>query len=373
MMEKEPRLQSLDIFRGITIAAMILVNTPGDWNHIYPPLEHSKWNGCTPTDLVFPSFLFMVGVSIVYALQKKKDEIRLHKGILLTALRRMVLLIAIGLGIQLFNHFDFYHLRFPGVLQRIGVVYFVSALLYIKFSSKALSFTLAIALIGYYLVMTFVPVPDGHSANLEPGTNIAAYIDRLVFSIDHLNRFTKTWDPVGLLSTIPAVGTTLFGVKVGVWLRRTDIDTPNKTVWLLIAGIFSIVAGLITDLFFPINKALWTSSYVLYSSGICTLGLTITYWFADIKLYGKALWPFLVFGTNAISAYILSEIMPGIISLIKVHHNNHGIPGMKLLYSQLFLPYLSPENASLLSAVCFVLFIWLIMYPLYKKRILIKL
>lgn len=373
MMEKEPRLQSLDIFRGITIAAMILVNTPGDWGHIYPPLEHSKWNGCTPTDLVFPSFLFMVGISIVYALQKKKSELTLHGRILLTAFRRMALLIVIGLSIQLFYRFDFQHLRFPGVLQRIGVVYFIATILYLKLSTRALNYIIASALIVYYVIMTFIPVPDGHSPNLDPATNMAAYIDRLVFSADHLNRYTKMWDPVGLLSTIPAIATTLFGIRAGVWLKQTDIDTPNKTVWLLIAGIFSIVAGLITDLFFPINKALWTSSYVLYSAGICTLGLTITYWFVDIKKYGKALWPFLVFGTNAISAYVLSEIVPGLIDLISVNTNNHRISGMKILYSQVFLSYLSPNNASLLSALCFVLFIWLLMYPLYKKHILIKL
>ena len=352
---------------------MILVNTPGDWGHIYPPLEHSKWNGCTPTDLVFPSFLFMVGISIVYALQKKKAEPGLHGRILLTASRRMVLLIVIGLSIQLFYRFDFQHLRFPGVLQRIGVVYFIATVLYLKLSNRTLNYIIAFTLIFYYVIMTFVPVPGGHPPNLNPATNLAAYIDRLVFSVDHLNRFTKMWDPVGLLSTIPAVATGLFGIKAGIWLRRTDIDNQSKTIWLLIAGISAIVAGLITDIFFPINKALWTSSYVLYSAGICTAGLTITYWLVDIKQYGKGLWPFLVFGTNAISAYVLSEIVPGLIDLIKISINNRSVTGMKLLYSQLFLPHLSPENASLLSAVCFVLFIWLLMYPLYKKRILIKL
>jgi len=372
-MKKEPRLQSLDIFRGITIAAMILVNTPGDWGHIYPPLEHSKWNGCTPTDLVFPSFLFMAGISIVYALQKKRDEQALHGRILLTAFRRMILLIGIGLSIQLFYRFDFQHLRFPGVLQRIGVVYFIATILYLKVSSKALNYIIAFTLIVYYVIMTFVPVPDGHAPNLEPATNIAAYIDRLVFSVDHLNHNTKMWDPVGLLSTIPAIATTLFGVKAGTWLRRTDIDSQNKTIWLLVAGITSIVAGLIADLFFSINKALWTSSYVLYSTGICTVGLTITYWLVDIKQYGRRLWPLFVFGTNAISAYVLSEIVPGLIDLIKIRINNYSVTGTKLLYSQLFLPYLSPQNASLLSAVCFVLFIWLLMYPLYKKQILVKL
>ena len=373
MMEKEPRLQSLDIFRGITIASMILVNSPGDWDHIYSPLEHSKWNGCTPTDLVFPSFLFMVGVSIVYALQKKRPEKAMHGKKLLSAFRRMLLLISIGLAIQLFYRFDFHNLRFPGVLQRIGVVYFISTVLYLKFSGKVINYSIAAALIGYYIIMAFVPVPDGHLPNLEPATNMAAYIDRLVFTTDHMYKSTKLWDPVGLLSTIPAIATTLFGIKAGTWLKRPDIAGPDKTVWLLIAGITAIVAGLFTDLFFPINKALWTSSYVLYAAGICTLGLTITYWFVDIKRYGKNLWPFLVFGTNAISAYVLSEIVPGLINFIKINIGNHTVSGMKLLYSQVFLPVLAPRTASLLSAICFVLFIWLLMYPLYRKRVFIKL
>ena len=374
MIKKEPRLQSLDIFRGFTIAAMILVNTPGDWNYIYPPLEHSKWNGCTPTDLVFPSFLFMAGVSIVFALQKKRAEAALHKGILVSAFRRMLLLIVIGLSIQLIYRWDFQHLRFPGVLQRIAVVYFISTLLYLKFSSRALNYIFAFALIGYYIIMTFVPVPDGHLPNLEPATNMAAYIDRWVFSVDHLYKPSGgIWDPVGLLSTLPAIGTTLFGVKVGVWLKRTDLDPRDKTIGLFIAGILAIVAGLIMDLFFPINKSLWTSSYVLYSAGICTVGFTLTYWFVDLKNRGKGLWPFLVFGTNAISAYILSEVSPGLIDLLTLNIHGQRVSGMKLLYSQLFLPFFSPQNASLLSAVCFVLFIWLLMLPLYRKHIIIKL
>lgn len=372
MIEKEPRLQSLDIFRGITIAAMILVNTPGDWGHIYAPLEHSKWNGCTPTDLVFPSFLFMVGISIVYALQKKKIIKDLHKGIIIKAFKRMVLMICIGLAIQLLYNFDFRHLRFPGVLQRIAVVYFVATVCYLKFNNRALYYIFFTALVSYYIIMVFIPIPDGHLANLEPSTNMAAYIDRFVFSVDHLNHSTKTWDRVGLLSTIPAIGTTLFGIKVGEWIKRTDVDSENKTVWLFIAGIAAIIAGLAANLFFPINKSLWTSSYVLYSAGICTLGLTITYWFVDVNKQNKYLWPFLVLGTNAITAYILSEIVPGFINFIKLNSNGQRVTGMKLLYSQLS-PYFSPKNASLLSAVCFVLFIWLIMYPLYKKNIIIKL
>jgi predicted acyltransferase len=284
----------------------------------------------------------------------------------------MILLIAIGMSFQLFNHFDFQNLRYPGVLQRIGVVYFISTFLFLKFSTRALDYTIAIALIGYYLIMTLVPVPDGHPANLDPSTNIAAYIDRLVFSVKHLYKPAKTWDPVGLLSTIPAIATTLFGVKAGLWLRKVDLEPVNKANGLFAAGIILVLGGLVADLFFPINKPLWSSSYVLYSAGICTLGLTITYWFVDIKKRGKNLWPFFVFGTNAITAYILSEIMPRMINLIRIHIGNDTTTGRKFLDNR-FLLYLSPNNASVLSAICFVFFIWLIMYPLYRKHIMIKL
>ena len=373
MIIKEPRLQSLDIFRGITIAAMILVNTPGDWNNIYAPLAHSKWNGCTPTDIVFPSFLFMVGIAIVFALQTKKENPALHTRIIISAFRRMILLIAIGLSIQLFYHFDFEHLRFPGVLQRIAVVYFISTLVYLKGSNLFINYFFAGALIVYYLLMNFVPLPGGLAPNLEPGTNLAAYIDRFVFSVNHLNKTAKTWDPVGLLSTLPAIGSTLLGVKVGELLKRRDINGSDKTLYLFIAGVLLVFTGMVVNLFFPINKPLWSSSYVLYAGGICILAFALCYWFVDIKGRGKGLWPFLVFGTNAISAYVLAEILPGLLDMLQVNSNGQTIKGSKILYTQLFAPYFSPRNASLFSAMVFVLFIWLLMYPLYRKHVMIKL
>jgi predicted acyltransferase len=368
----QPRLLSLDVFRGITVAAMILVNTPGDWGHVYAPLLHSKWNGCTPTDVIFPAFLFMVGVSLVYALQKKKADKELHFKILTSAFRRMVTLIAIGLAISFFYRPDFSHLRFPGVLQRIGLVYFLTTVLFLKVNLRALDWILGLILIGYYVIMTCIPIPGGYAPNINPETNIAAFIDRAVFSIDHLWRFTKTWDPVGLLSTLPAIATTLFGVRVGVWLKRPDKNSFTKCKWLLIAGVITIVLGLLTDMIFPINKALWTSSYVLYTGGICTIGLALTYWLVDIKGYSKICWPFLVFGTNAISAYVLSEVLPGVFDLFKFNIKGSPVTGMKVVYRLLISPGLSAEAASLLSAVVFVFLIWIIMYPLYKRKIIIK-
>jgi predicted acyltransferase len=357
---KHPRLQSLDLFRGLTVAAMILVNSPGDWGHIYPILEHSQWNGCTPTDLVFPSFLFMVGISIVFSLESKKSELTEHAAILIRAFRRMIILIALGLGIQLFYHFDFVHLRLPGVLQRIGIVYFISTVMYLKCSSKFLDLFFVLALGIYYLLMTHVSLPDGTPPNLQPGTNLAAWIDRFVFSVDHLNKTAKTWDPLGLLSTLPAVGSTIIGIKVGERLRKSTLNDKTPVAYLLGGGVLLIIAGLTVNVFFPINKPLWSSSYVLYAGGWCTVVFTLVYWYADVSQRGKWLWPFLVFGTNAISAYVLSEIVPGLIDV-------------KIIYREVFVHFLSPVNASLASAMVFVILIWLIMLVLYKRKILIKL
>lgn len=366
------RLLSLDVFRGITVAAMILVNTPGNWSHVYAPLLHSKWNGCTPTDVIFPAFLFMVGVSLVYALQTKKADNGQHGKILISSSRRMLTLIAIGLAISFFYRPDFSHLRFPGVLQRIGIVYFLTTLLFLKLNSRVLDWVFVSILVSYYLIMTYVPVPDGHQANLSPETNIAAFIDRAVFSTDHLWKFTKNWDPLGLLSTLPAIATTLLGVKAGALLKRTDKDSQTKFKSLLIGGAIAIILGLLADLVFPINKSLWTSSYVLYSGGICTVCLALTFWLVDVKGHHQLFWPFLVFGTNAISAYVLSEVLPGIIDFAKFNIKGGTVTGTKVVYKLLLSSTFSPELTSLVSAVVFVFLIWMMMYPLYKNKIIIK-
>ncbi|MBL4674857.1 MAG: DUF1624 domain-containing protein [Mucilaginibacter sp.] len=366
------RLVSLDFFRGLTIAAMILVNTPGDEEHAYAPLKHSTWNGCTPTDLVFPFFLFMVGVSIVYALQGKRADGANHPKIIRGALRRMLILIGVGLSIFLFYKFDFAHLRFPGVLQRIGVVYFIATIIYLKTTAKLRYWLLGIILISYYAIMNFIPIPDGHPANLEPQYNLAAWLDRTVFSLNHMYKYANGWDPVGLLSTWPAIATALFGIVVGEVLKDETLSAKTKCSRLLIIGFCATVSGLLADIVFPINKQLWSSSYALYTGGLATLGLTAAYWLIDVKGYKKIAWFFVVFGSNAISAYVLSEIMPGIINFIEIQHNGINMRGMGFVYETVFLQYLSSANASLLFSTSFVLLIWLGMYLLYRKNIIIK-
>lgn len=358
------RLLSLDVFRGVTIAAMILVNDPGDWGNIYAPLEHSKWNGCTPTDLIFPFFLFIVGVSIVYAMESKAAIAANHTKMIWNALRRGVTLILISLLIQFVLHPGFAHLRYPGVLQRIGVVFFICAVLYIKTSQKTRDWLFAILLIGYYVLMNFVPVPDTGHASLDPETNMGAWIDRMVFTTNHLWSQSHTWDPEGLLGTLPAIATGLFGIRVGSWLKRKDRDDSIKVSWLFTYGVLAVVLGLIWDLFFPINKALWTSSFVLYAGGWATIALAFAYWLIDVQGCKKGVGIFVPFGANAITAYVLSDFVPHYLNKINI--------GGKSIYDTLFSPYFSPINASLASAILTVLILWVLMWILYLRKIIIK-
>jgi predicted acyltransferase len=366
------RLLSLDVFRGITMAAMILVNNPGNWKQVYAPLDHAEWNGWTPTDLIFPFFLFMVGVSIVFAMESKKADPATHGTLIWKAFRRMITLIAITMLTRFIYHHDLSTIRFPGVLQRIAVVYFICTLLYLTTSAKTRYWIFALVLIGYYLIMTLVPVPDYGPANLEPSTNLGAWLDRLVFTTQHLWAESKTWDPEGLLSTLPAIGTGLFGIAVGTWLKRTDHDSGNKVSWMLTYGMLALTLGFVCDWFFPINKKLWTSSFVLFTGGLATMALGMAYWLIDVHKHRRFTSFFSVFGTNAIVAYILSDILPSLLAFIKLPSKGKSVGFMRFVGEQVFEPVMSPKNASLAGAVLLVLIIWLILYPLYRKKIMIK-
>lgn len=350
------RLLSLDFFRGVTVAGMILVNNPGDWGHIYAPLEHSKWNGCTPTDLVFPFFLFMVGVAVSFALSSRREDPTLHKSLILHIFRRAAIIFGIGLAFGLIPKFDFAHVRIPGVLARIAVVYLIISLLYLKTSSKTRIWICGGLLVGYYLLMTLVPVPGVGYSNLEPETNLGAWVDRLILTPDHLWKQSRTWDPEGLLSTLPAISTGLLGIMVGDWVRRKDKAEADKVAWLFTAGFLSVLAGLVWDGFFPINKQLWTSSFVLFTAGLASMGLALCYWLIDVQGYKSITPPFVAFGRNAITAYVLSGLVPRI----------HSIP------SSLFMPFLSPLNASLAAAITLVLLMLIPVWILYKRNIILK-
>ena len=371
------RLLSLDFFRGLTVAAMILVNNPGSWGHIYSPLEHAEWNGCTPTDLVFPCFLFIVGVPIAYAMGSKKDDPASHKKTLFKAFKRALVLFGLGLILSFFPRnfadFDFVnalqHVRIPGVLQRIGVVFFIASVIFLKLSTKNIYRTFILILFGYWLLMIFVPVPGVGYANLEKETNLGAWLDRTILTEAHLWKAAKTWDPEGILSTLPAIATGLFGVLVGIYLRRKDVEVGTKMAWLFSAGVAAVLLGLLWDLEFPINKALWTSSYVLYTGGLATIFLALSYWIIDANNYNRFTKPFVVYGINAITVFFVSGLLPRLLNMIKIKPDTGALTWFNQTF---FTPYFSPINASLAYAIFVVLFFYVILWAMYKKNIIIK-
>jgi predicted acyltransferase len=377
--DKPARLLSLDFFRGATVAAMILVNNPGSWAHIYAPLEHAEWHGCTPTDLVFPFFLFIVGVSIAYAMGSRKLDPASHNKTIVKALKRALILFGLGLFLSLFPKVftepaeAFQQVRIPGVLQRIAVVFFISSVIFLKTSEKNIFRLFIVLLAVYWALMTFVPVPGVGYANLEKETNLGAWIDRSVLGEAHLWKSAKTWDPEGILGTIPAVATGLFGILVGVYLKRKDLDAGTKMAWLFSAGFAAIALGWVWGLQFPINKSLWTSSFVLFTGGLATVVLSMSYWIIDVNNYNRFTKPFVVYGVNAITVFFLSGLIPRILNMIKVSRPDGSEAGaQKWLYETFFTPYFSPVNASLAWAVTFVLF-WLgILWVMYNRRIIIK-
>jgi len=379
-MEKvSQRLLSLDFFRGITVAAMILVNNPGDWGNIYAPLRHAAWHGCTPTDLVFPFFLFIVGVSIAYAMGSKKTDPSTHNKLILKALKRALILFGLGLFLSLYPKVfteplaAFSTVRIPGVLQRIGVVFFICAILFLKNSEKSLFKILIGILALYWVLMTFIPVPGVGYANLEKETNLGAWIDRGILTEAHLWKASKTWDPEGILSTLPAIATGLFGILVGLYLRRKDVDPATKIAWLFTAGTAACGLGLLWDLQFPINKQLWTSSFVLYTGGLATIILALSYWIIDVQQYTRFTKPFVVYGVNAITVFFLSGLLPRTLNMIKVAgKDGEEIGFQSWLYSTYFAANFSPVNASLIWAITFILFWLLILWAMYKKNIIIK-
>lgn len=381
MEPKSQRLLSLDFFRGLTVAAMILVNNPGSWGHIYAPLEHAEWNGCTPTDLVFPFFLFIVGVSIAYAMGSKKLDPTSHNKTILKALKRALTLFGLGLFLAFFprnfSTFNFVEslqtIRIPGVLQRIGVVFFISSVIFLKSSEKTIFRTIVIILFTYWALMTFVPVPGVGYANLEKETNLGAWLDRTILTEAHLWKSAKTWDPEGILSTLPAIASGLIGVLVGVYLKRKDVDAAVKISWLFAVGVLITLAGLLWDLQFPINKSLWTSSYVLYTGGLATIVLALCYWIIDVNKYNRFTKPFVIYGVNAITVFFVSGLMPRLVNMIKIKQpNGEEMGALSSFYQSFFVPYFSPINASLAYAIVFIMFFYVILWVMYKKNIIIK-
>ena len=373
------RLLSLDLLRGLTIAFMILVNNNGDGARAYWALKHADWNGFTPTDLVFPTFLFLVGISTVLSTASRLAQGATRRSLFLHTLRRTIILFLLGLLVNSFPQFHLNTLRVYGVLPRIAICYFVVATLYLISPGWRDKAVLAVAALGgYWILMRFAPVPGygmpGHDVPLlDRDGNLAAWLDRQIFSAGHL--YERTRDPEGLLSTIPALATALIGLLTGCWLQ-TNRTLMQKARGIAIAGTTCVLAGGLWNVWFPINKKLWTSSYVLFAAGLSLLLLALSIWLVDArktsqKRTAQSRWftPLLVFGTNAITAYVFSELLAATIASISIR------PDLNLqqwIYRSILSAVPDSAFASLLYSLGFVAVCWLPVDLLYRRRIFIK-
>lgn len=374
------RLLSLDVLRGLTIAFMILVNNNGSEAHAYWPLKHAAWNGFTPTDLVFPTFLFLVGISTVYSTAARLAQGATRQSLFLHVLRRAIILYLLGLVVNSFPFFHLHTMRFYGVLPRIAICYLIVASLYLVnpgWRSKAA--LAAAALVGYWILMRFVPVP-GYGVPtheiplLDRDANLTAWLDREIFSPSHL--YERTRDPEGLLSTIPALATAILGLLTGIWLRALR-PLKARATGIAIAGISAVLMGGLWNFSFPINKKLWTSSYVLFAGGLSLLLLALCLLIVDLRKkspgagsgHSHFLSPFLVLGTNAIAAYVFSELLQPTLSSI---HPRPGINLQQILYRSIADILPNQAFASLLYSIGFVIICWIPISVLYRRSIFIK-
>ena len=366
------RLVSLDVFRGLTIAGMVLVNNPGSWAHIYWPLEHAEWNGWTPTDLIFPFFLFIVGVAIPLALGRRVDEGGRKRDLYWKIIKRALIIFALGEFLAGFPYFHLSTMRIPGVLQRIAVCYLFASFIFLKTKPRTQAIIALALLIVYWLLMTHVHAPGYATGDLSKEGSLASYIDRTVFG-RHVWSQAKVYDPEGILSTMGALGTTLFGVLAGNHLRCSTRTQFEKVAGLFVAGMICVVIGWAWNPFFPINKGLWTSSYVFFTGGMALQLLAFCYWLIDIKNYRAWAKPFVVFGVNAIVLFVGTGIMARLMGLIRLPTSDgKGVSLQGWIYQHLFLSWAQPINASLAFAIVFIL-LWLgLMWILYWRKIFIK-
>ncbi len=364
------RLVSLDVFRGITIAGMVLVNNPGTWSNIYWPLEHAEWHGWTPTDLVFPFFVFIVGVAIPLAFGRRTESGGSKRDLYLKIVRRTVIIFALGIFLAGFPYFQLSTIRIPGVLQRLAVCYLFASIIFLNTKVRTQIIVTLVLLVFYCLLMTRLHAPGFATGDLSKEGSLASFVDRVVFG-PHIWKQGKVYDPEGLLSTIPAIATALFGVLTGQWLR-TNKSQYEKVTGLFVAGAGCLVIGWCWNPFFPINKSLWTSSYVFFTAGLALQFLALCYWLIDIRKYQSWARPFVVFGVNAIALYVGTALMARLMGLIKLPWGSETISLQGWIFQKIFLPWASPVNASLAYAIVFIL-LWLgVMWILYSRRIFIK-
>jgi predicted acyltransferase len=395
------RLLSLDVFRGLTIAGMLLVNDPGSWEHIYPPLEHAPWNGWTPTDLIFPFFLFIAGITTYLSLSSRRARGDDERAIRAQIIRRGALIFLFGFLVNGFPYFTWgdvpgvadptllqrmgdrlLHWRIMGVLQRIGLAYLCAALLTQRTTLKQQVAIVSGLLLGYWIVMTVLPVPgEGTIGALlldVPSRTMAAWTDRALLDWsrwglgNHLWVSGVTWDPEGVLSTIPAICTAMLGNLAGRWIAEKR-PLAERLAGLSAVGALGMMVGLMWHWVFPINKSLWTSSYVIFTAGVASLSLATVMWIVDLQKSRSWTKPAVIYGVNPIIAFVGSGVMARCIySIFKVTVDGKRVPLETGIYQTLFASWLSPTNASLAFALTFVAFWYGVLYLLYRRDIILK-
>jgi predicted acyltransferase len=393
---KRERLLSLDVFRGMTVAGMLLVNDPGTWSAIFPPLEHAEWNGWTPTDLIFPFFLFIVGITTHLSLSARRARGDNDSAIVKQILRRGLIIYLLGFAMAMFPFFQWgdisaipsatpwdrilfriEHVRILGVLPRIAIVYVCAALLTLRTTVRQQIIIIAVLLFGYWFAMTLIPVPGENTIGAlllnTHDRNLAAYLDRLILGTNHTWIGSVTFDPEGPMSTIPAIATAMLGVLAGRWIALRDKSLLERISALFAAGAIAMMLGLMWNWAFPINKNLWTSSYVIFTAGMATVALATIMWIVDytnVKWWTK---PFVVFGVNPIVAFVGSGVMARLIyTLWHVNYQGKSVVIQNAIYQIVFLPWLPPRVASLAFAISFVLLWYGILLVLYKRNIILK-
>lgn len=351
------RLVSLDALRGATIALMVLVNDPGDGRYVYGPLRHAEWHGWTITDVVFPSFLWIAGVALTFSLAKRLAAGASRAQLLGQILRRALILYALGLLVYLFPRFDFSTMRVLGVLQRIAICYLIASAIYLTTGVRGQLIWIVSLLAGYWLLMTLVPVPGYGAGHLDEERNVAHYVDRIVLG-RHNYAETKTWDPEGIVSTLPSLSTILFGVLAG-HILRLQRQLAERTTWLLLAGNALIAIGLVCNLWLPINKKLWTTSFSVFMAGLDFVLLAAFVWWCDALGCQRIVKPLVIMGSNAIAVYMVSELLAETLNTLALRD---------WLLQNVFARLASPVNASLCYAIAYTLLMYLVAYAMYRRR-----
>ncbi|HEY8851695.1 MAG TPA: DUF5009 domain-containing protein [Gemmatimonadaceae bacterium] len=393
---KRERLLSLDVFRGMTVAGMLLVNDPGTWSAIFPPLEHAEWNGWTPTDLIFPFFLFIVGITTHLSLSARRARGDDDSAVVKQILRRGIIIYLLGFAMAMFPFYQWgtidtipnagawdrilfriEHVRILGVLPRIAIVYVCAALLTLKTTVKQQILIIAGLLFGYWFAMTLIPVPGENVVGAlllhTKDRNLAAYLDRAILGTNHTWVGSVTFDPEGPMSTIPAIATAMLGVLAGRWIAQRDKQLLERITGLFAVGSVGMMLGLMWNWSFPINKNLWTSSYVIFTAGMACVGLATVMWIVDycsVKWWTK---PFVVFGVNPIVAFVGSGVLARLIyTLWHVSYTGKSVAVQDAIYQSVFLPWLPPRVASLAFALSFVLLWYGVLTVLYRRNIILK-